>query len=106
MQPIWLGILRNIGMFGVATDMEYERLAAQFLLAAGHADLLQCIRKHGDIVRYNRVTTEFGVLSAQGVIRTYFKPKPCRSLPKNVPKVDCHGYRDNFQYFHAECARW
>lgn len=92
--------------FGVATDVEYESLAHQFLLTAGHADILQCTRKQGDIVRYNKVTAEFGVLSSQGVIRTYFKPKPCTSLPASVPKLGCHGYTDNFQYFHAECARW
>jgi len=88
-----------------ATDTEYERRAEQFLLAPLRPDLLECKRKRGDIVRYDKVTQEFAVLSAAGVIRTYFKPVPCASLPRGVPKTGCHGMRDNMEYFRTECLK-
>ncbi len=51
--------------------------------------LMQCRRKKGDVLRYDTTTTEFGVLSVTGVIRTYFKPVPCVSLPPGA-KLNCH----------------
>lgn len=91
--------------FMAATDTEYERLAEQFLLTPFRPGLIECKRKRGDIVRYDEITQEFAVLSAVGVIRTYFKPVPCASLPRGVPKVGCHGMRDNLQYFNTECSK-
>lgn len=89
--------------FGAPTDAEYERLAAHFLTAPLRPGVLECTRKCGDIVRYDTATTEYGVLSATLAIRTYFKPRPCSSLPAAAPKLDCHGYSDNVQYFKARC---
>ena len=34
--------------------------------------MLQCERPQGDLVRYDPSTDEFGVLGADGYIRTYF----------------------------------
>jgi hypothetical protein len=50
-------------------------------------------------------TEEFGVLSAAGIIRTYFKPVPCVSLPVHVVKSNCHGEPTNVEYFRSECGR-
>ena len=89
--------------FAVSTDKEYERLADAFLSRPLYPDLMQCTRTKGDIVRYDVVTQEYGVLSVSGVIRTYFKPIPCASLAVAAPRVNCHGYVDNVQYFSASC---
>ncbi len=42
----------------------------------------------GDRVRFDITTQEFGIVTAQGYIRTYFLPDPSR-----------HGYPSNFDYF-------
>lgn len=94
------------GEFAALTHAEYERLANQFLTVPLRPGLMECTRKKGDIVRYDTASEEYGVLSAGGLIRTYFKPRPCASLPSGVPKIGCHGFPDNIQYFRAMCATW
>lgn len=91
--------------FNTLNEIEYENLADGFMSGAVHADLLECVRTRGDVVRYNRATDEFGVLSSSGMIRTYFKAKPCASLPPSAPKIGCHGFASNLQYFKSECVR-
>ncbi|MEU0150263.1 polymorphic toxin-type HINT domain-containing protein [Streptomyces sp. NPDC006288] len=49
------------------------------------------VRGNGDVVRYNRATENFGIMTPSGEIRTYYKPDP------NV-----HGYRTNQDYFDAQ----
>lgn len=46
----------------------------------------------GDRVRFDITTQEFGIVTAQGYIRTYFLPDPSR-----------HGYPSNFDYFLSQC---
>jgi hypothetical protein len=88
------------------TEAEYEQMADDFLAGPARRDLMECRRKGGDKVRYCTTTSECAVLSAGGIIRTYFKPRPCHSLPKGVPKTRCHNYADNIQYFKETCLRW
>jgi len=92
--------------FAVATDREYEMLADRFLSGPAHPNLRQCTRRKGDFVRYDIVTQEYGVLSASGVIRSYFKPKPCASIPMGLPKANCHRFPDNLRYFKYTCSQW
>lgn len=101
---LWDHFYRHGADFGAATDAEYEMMAATFLTAARHADLMECTRKYsGDLVRYDRVTRAYGVLSISGVIRTYFKPVPCApGIPLSPP--DCHEDGSNIQYFRKRCA--
>ena len=91
--------------FPAITEVQYEQAAERFLLAPLHSDLLECKRQRGDIVRYDKVTGEFAVLSATGMIRTYFRPIPCASVPRGAPLVGCHGETDNVAYFNKECAK-
>ncbi|MFF7839937.1 polymorphic toxin-type HINT domain-containing protein [Streptomyces ossamyceticus] len=49
------------------------------------------VRANGDIVRYNRATEDFGIMTPDGSIRTYYKPDP-----RN------HGYASNQDYFDAQ----
>ena len=81
--------------FGAATEEEYELLADTFLGSPLDPGAQECIRvSNGDIIRYNRITDEFGVLSAAGVIRTYFKPNPI-----------FHRQPTNLDYFRKECNK-
>ena len=66
--------------------------------------MLECNRSKGDVVRYDTATLEFGVMSASGYLRTYYRPIPCSSLV-GVPKVGCHSYTDNVVYFTATCKK-
>lgn len=57
-------------------------------------EVMQAVRKNGDIVRYNPKTKQFGVVRKDGVIRTYFKPDPAK-----------HKLKTNEDYFRQEAAR-
>ncbi|MFJ9026544.1 hypothetical protein ACIRPU_42365 [Streptomyces sp. NPDC102259] len=48
-------------------------------------------RSNGDMVRFNRVTDEFGIMTNAGEMRTYYKPDPSK-----------HGYASNQDYFDAQ----
>jgi filamentous hemagglutinin len=55
---------------------------------------LEGCRSNGDIVRYDQQTDEFGVLSSDGHIKTYYKPDP-----------RIHGKTNNLEYFQQECLK-
>jgi pyocin large subunit-like protein len=57
--------------FACATSLSYEALADAFLGGPLGQDVAECTRPGGDRVRYNQVTQAFGVLGADGFIRTY-----------------------------------
>jgi len=86
--------------FAVTTEVEYLKLADKFLgEPLNKATTYECQRTRrdgslGDKIRYNRVTQEYGVLSNQGVIRTYYIANPA-----------VHGFRTNFIYFRWDCRR-
>ena len=85
--------------FGVPTEQEYLNQADAFLGGPRASDTLDCRRRckdgsFGDYVRFNMVTHEFGVLSADIVIRTYYVPDPMR-----------HRQVNNLAYFQAECRK-
>jgi hypothetical protein len=96
---------------GAASAGEYEALADRFLAQPKGAGTEECKRSRGDTVRFDPTTDEFGVLDAKGVIRTYFKPVPCASVPSaNRSKIKqtgrCHDYSTNLLYFQEKCKRW
>ena len=86
--------------FAVATEADYLALADKFLgEPLNRATTYECRRVRrdgslGDKIRYNRITQEYGVLSADNVIRTYFIPDPA-----------IHGHTTNFAYFRSECRK-
>ena len=80
--------------FGARNKNEYQKQADAFLTGKKNSDTLEGTRSDGDIVRYNEKTDEFGILSKDGVIRTYYKPDPVR-----------HGYPTNKAYFYAQLRR-
>ena len=93
--PLQLGdhFTKHRSDFGVSTEEEYQTLADTFLGGPRNADTEECIRaRNGDILRYNRVTHEFGILTARGYIRTYYKLNP-----------RVHKMASNLAYFLMEC---
>lgn len=50
-------------------------MASEFLLGLKKSGVLEKVRGHGDILGYNPAINEFGVVAADGTIRTLFKPK-------------------------------
>jgi hypothetical protein len=78
--------------FGARTEAEYESQAIRFMNGPKGPETFEKTRiKNGDIMRYNPRTEEFGVRSADGTVRTYFRPDP-----------SVHGYSTNGAYFDAQ----
>lgn len=97
--------------FGASNAKEYEEAADGFLGGTLPQGIHECRRKQGDIIRYNPKGQDYGVLDKEGIIRTYFKPIPCSSVPASVRQSirqagRCHGHANNFLYFQSECKRW
>jgi len=92
----WLDLMehynRHGAELGARTPQEYEDLADKFLGGPGTASTHQCVRRNGDVVRYNPITNELGILSGAGVIKTYFEPDP-----------NIHGMPTNWDYFKRQC---
>ncbi len=79
--------------FGVDTEEEYLMLADTFLGGQRDSDTFECRRQRdGSIIRYNRITDEFGVLTSTGNILTYFKLHPT-----------IHRLPTNWDYVQREC---
>jgi pyocin large subunit-like protein len=74
------------------TELEYEALADVFLTKPAEMSILECRRSDGRCCRFDTRTNEYGVLSHDKRIVTYFKPKP-----------SVHHYRTNVAYFRAKC---
>jgi hypothetical protein len=78
--------------FDARTPAHYRRLADKFLTGSIGPDTVEKKRSSdGDTVRYNSKTNEFGVVSQDGIIRTYFK------LDKTK-----HKHNTNMDYFNAQ----
>jgi pyocin large subunit-like protein len=79
-----------------ATDVrDYEKKAVAFMTAQVANPILEKLRRvDGARIRYNYVTQEFGIVSADNYIQTYFKPDP-----------RFHGMSTNRAYFEWECNR-
>ena len=101
---------RHGPQFGVATTIDYEEAADSFF-GPKAAHVLECTRGRGDTVRFDPLTDGYGVIDANGVIRTYFKPLPCNTVPlAQVVMVraagECHDESSNLNYFRVRCAKW
>ena len=81
---------------GALDPVDYERMADEFMgqPPADPALVLQCRRRNGDLVRYNQVTEEFGVLRRDLVIKSYYRADP-----------QVHKCENNLVYFRQECRK-
>ena len=85
--------------FGVRTSAEYEKMASKFLTSPQSKAILQKTRPDGDFVRYNPATNEYGTMTKEGVIKTYFKPAPRSET--NLRGYDPNKYKSPLEYYHA-----
>jgi hypothetical protein len=97
--------------FGATSPQEYEQLADMFLVGALRANVQECRRTGGDVVRFDPASDEYGVIDRTGIVRTYFKPVPCSTLSASVRVAarqsgKCHGSADNVSYFYSECSKY
>jgi filamentous hemagglutinin len=75
------------GDFGAADALHYEALADAFVGGKPPRHTLQSQRPWDDSwIRYNPLTNEFGVLSKDGYIRTYFKPTSTGPKGHRLPR--------------------
>jgi hypothetical protein len=96
--------------FGASTPAEYEQMADAFWSNPKPSHIFQCTRTHGDVLRFDTMTETFCVLSSAMVIRTFYKPVPCSSLPPALAATmamsgDCHTEATNLVYFQRECRK-
>jgi len=98
------------GDFGASNASEYEDMADTFLGASPATTVHECIRRCGMKVRYDPADESFGIIDSDNVIKTFFKPVPCSSLPGAVRHANkqagrCHSCANNLVYFKAECQK-
>jgi pyocin large subunit-like protein len=77
-------------------EFEYEQLAMAFLNERlDPTKVHECVRRRdGDTIRYEPGTENFAVIRADGVIRTFFRPR-----------VGWHKLSSNLVYFQRECSQ-
>lgn len=98
------------GDFGASDASDYERMADAFLGGIKAATVHECVRQSGMKVRYDPADEAFGVIDNADIIRTYYKPVPCSSLPGAARALAkqagrCHACANNLVYFKAECRK-
>jgi pyocin large subunit-like protein len=96
--------------FGASNASDYERMADAFLGGTKVDTVHECIRACGMKLRYDSTDDAFGIIDSVNIIRTYFKPIPCSSLPgaeraavKQAGR--CHPCANNLVYFKTECKK-
>lgn len=77
-----------------ASAADYEAAGVAFLSGALTGNMMECVRRNGDIVRYDRATSEFAICDSYGALRTYYKPDPA-----------VHKQKDNVSYFRGQCLK-
>src|SRR4051812_11627709 len=91
--------------FGTNNPQHYERLAIGFFQVelADAPNILECCNEDGDVVRFNPITEEFGVMEVSGIIRTYFKPMPQHLARPGFPLRKTHSFLTNLEYYEDNC---
>jgi hypothetical protein len=85
----------RLAQFGiiVKSPEEYELKAAQFLDSTGSNTCRQCKNRDGDTVKFDSKTDEFGLLSPDEYIKTYYIPDPYEHMAPT-----------NSRYFQRQCV--
>jgi pyocin large subunit-like protein len=74
----------------VQNSLQYVRKARDFFDNPTSTTLSHA-RTNGDVVRFDPVTDNFGVMTKAGTPRTFFRPDPAQ-----------HGYSTNLDYYNAQ----
>lgn len=81
-------------------------MADRFLAGPSPIGFFECKRSKGDLVRYNPKTNELGIVSKDKIIRTFFRPVPCHSIPAALRGIKkCHGFPTDLDYVRSLCAQ-
>ena len=92
--------------FSVRNASAYERMADTFLSAPKSASFFECFRSRGDLVRYDRTTNQLGVISKDGIIRTYYTPRFCAAAPLFLRMAKkCHNEPTHEAYVRLLCSQ-
>ena len=92
---------KHASLLGLQSALEYEQMASDFLVNQKGRTVVECTRKsNGDLLRFDSTSEEFGVISGNGVIRTYYKLVYCGSL-RHIK--GCHKQPTHLAYFQREC---
>jgi hypothetical protein len=96
--------------FDASSADAYETMAISFMNRILSAQMRECCRPQGDRIRFDTNTDAFCIIDNTGIVRTYYKPVPCASLPaesRNTMRLAglCHCHASNQEYFEAECKR-
>lgn len=78
--------------FGSADD--YEAAAIAFLTGPLRTTMIECVRRSGDVIRYDTTTNEFAICDQDGFLKTYYRPDP--AIHKQV---------SNLAYFRGQCEK-
>jgi hypothetical protein len=114
-EQLKLHFRKHGGDFGASNANEYEQMADEFLGGDKQEGVHECVRACGAKLRYDPRNEAYGVLDAQSIIRTYFRPIPCSQVPcSQVPFHEreaarqsgrCHVLPNNHSYFKSECKK-
>jgi pyocin large subunit-like protein len=92
--------------FGAPDPRKYEELARAFLEEPKEKWFKECTRKAGDLVRYDPTSNRLAIMSTTGIIRTFYKPRFCSTVPpekKGIKK--CHNQPTHLAYVKQVCSK-
>lgn len=89
-----LAILVVMPEFGDITMDEYLKKDADFFNSSG-SDVLERVASNGDILKFNDATSEFIIVTEEGIMRTYHKLNP-----------EIHGFESNLDYWNSPKANY
>lgn len=80
--------------FGLRTEDEYETAADEFMGGPRGPKTHECVvpkgsSRAGRVVRYDEGTDQFGILSPEGYILTYYRPAPLFGTKLDYFKRQC-----------------
>ena len=73
---------------------EYETAAIEFLTKKAWNTMLECVRRNGDVIRFDTRTNEFAICNRYRQLKTYYKPD-----------TYWHKQESNLAYFKGQCAK-
>lgn len=81
--------VKKLGEFGDITMDEYLKKGADFFNSSG-SNVFERVSSNGDILKFNNATSEFIIVTKDGITRTYHRLNP-----------DIHGFKTNLDYWNA-----
>jgi len=93
---------------GAVSENDYEDKARNFLNTPlqDDPDIEDPCRTNGCVVRYNKRTNEFAIMTPTGKILTYYTPTRACDVDLSVYPVDqTHNFPTNYDYFVHESQK-